>query len=448
MTYSPSIFRSYDIRGIVPDELDLETAEKIGHAFVLFTKAKTILVGRDMRVTGPSMETALIKGLTSQGANVIKVGMVTTPMFYYSVWHSGADAGVMVSASHNPGKYNGFKMTLAQAVPISKDTGLLEIRALAEKGDFPVSETVGTISEADYADGYLDYVLKEAGPIGKIKIVIDSGNGMCGKFLPQLLEKLPQLEVTRMYFEPDGNFPNHEADPLKESNLVDLRKMLLTEKAQLGVAFDGDGDRVGFMDEKGVPVTGDFIGSLIAQELLKVRPGSKILYDLRSSWATKDAIEQFGGIAVPERVGHSFIKAAMRREKAIFAAELSSHFFFDEYYAESGMRAMILVLRIMSETKKTLSELVAPLRKYAKTPEINFIIQDKEAAIEEARKRFADGKQNELDGLFVEYSDWWFNLRPSGTEPLLRLNMEAKTQELLEQKKQELYSFLGQPVTH
>ncbi len=448
MGYSPTIFRSYDIRGIVPDELDEATAEKIGRAFVQFTGAKKVLVGRDMRTTGQAIQTALVKGITEQGADVVDVGMVTTPLFYFSVWKSSADAGVMVSASHNPGKYNGFKMTKAQAVPISKDTGLMEIKSLAEANSFVPSPVAGQQSAANYTDEYLEYVLGESAGITGKKIVIDAGNGMSGILLPRLLEKLPQVQSVNMYFEPDGTFPNHEANPLEEKNMRDLQEMMHKEKADLGVAFDGDADRVGFTDENGVTVTGDLIGALIAQEILKNNPGAKILYDLRSSWAAKEAIEAAGGVPVMSRVGHSYIKELMRREGAAFAAELSSHFYFSDFYAESALRAMVLLLRVMSDKKQKLSELVAPLRKYAKTPEINFEVLDKAAAIAEAKKRYADGKQFELDGLSVEYTDWWFNLRASGTEPLLRLNMEAKTPELLKEKQEELYSFLGQPIQH
>lgn len=429
----------------MPDELDEETAEKIGRAFAQFTSAKKICVGRDMRATGTAMQAALIKGLTEEGVDIIDVGMVTTPLFYYSVWQSMADAGVMVSASHNPGKYNGFKMTRAQAVPISKDTGLLQIRDMAEKGDFPAGNKIGSVEKADYTEGYLDYATAGIEKIGKMKIVIDSGNGMAGILLPKVLEKMPQVEVVKMYFEPDGTFPNHEANPLEEKNMVDLQAAMRRENADLGVAFDGDADRVGFTDENGEIVTGDLIGALIAQEILKENPGAKTLYDLRSSWTVKETISAAGGVPIMSRVGHSFIKDLMRKEEAIFAAELSSHFYFKDYYAESAIRAMILLMRVISEKGQKMSELVAPLKKYSKTPEINFEVADKAAAIAEAKKRYADGNQFELDGFSVEYSDWWFNLRASGTEPLLRLNMEAKTPELLEQKKQELFSFLGQP---
>jgi len=448
MTYSPSIFRSYDIRGIVPNELDEETAEKIGRAFAQFTSAKNVCVGRDMRVTGPAIQAALIKGLTEQGVDVVEVGMVTTPLFYFSVWQSKADAGIMVSASHNPGIYNGFKMTRAQAIPISKDTGLLKIREMVEKGEFPAGNKMGVVEKKDYTAGYLDYATAGAEKIGKMKIVIDSGNGMAGILLPQVLERLPQVEAVKMYFEPDGTFPNHEANPLEEKNMRDLQEAMRREGAALGVAFDGDADRVGFTDENGETVSGDLIGALIAQEMLKENSGAKILYDLRSSWAAKETITAAGGVPVMSRVGHSYIKELMRKEGAIFAAELSSHFYFKDYYAESAIRAMIFLMRVISEKGQKLSELVAPLRKYAKTPEINFEVVDKAAAIAEAKRRYADGKQFELDGFSVEYSDWWFNLRASGTEPLLRLNMEAKTSELLEQKKQELFSFLGQPINH
>ncbi|TSC72585.1 MAG: phosphomannomutase [Parcubacteria group bacterium Gr01-1014_38] len=448
MPFTLAIYRSYDIRGIVPDELDASDAENIGRAFVVHTGAKKVLVARDMRTTGPELHAALVRGITAQGADVVDVGLATTPLFYYSVWQVGADGGVMVSASHNPAQYNGFKMTKEQAKPISKDTGILAIRDLIEKGEFPSSSRTGSVSSADFSDGYLAYATAGADRVGALRIIVDTGNGMGGLLLPHVLERLPQVQATRMYFELDGSFPNHEANPLKEENMRDLQERVRTEHADLGVAIDGDGDRVGFTDENGVTVPGDLITAIIAQEVLREKRGAKILYDLRSSWATKEAIEAAGGIPVMSRVGHSYIKDLMRKEGAAFAGEMSSHFYFQEYYAESAIRAMVLLLRVLSERGQSFSQLVAPLKKYAKTPEINFQIEDKAAALAEAKRRYADGKQFELDGLSIEYPDWWFNLRASGTEPLLRLNMEARTQGLLEQKKAELFSFLGTPSSH
>ncbi|TSC64614.1 MAG: phosphomannomutase [Parcubacteria group bacterium Gr01-1014_106] len=478
MPFTPGIYRSYDIRGVVPDELDATDAETIGRAFVTFLTGDrgqgtgsrlTVLVARDMRTTGPELHAALVRGLTQQGADVVDVGMATTPLFYYSVWQSKADAGVMVSASHNPGKYNGFKMTREQAKPISKDTGLLAIRDLVEKMSFRGAEDdeaiassrgllrsarndetgrVGTVSAADFSDSYLDYATAGAEQIGSLRVVIDAGNGMGGLLLPRVLERMPQLQATRMFFELDGSFPNHEANPLKEENMHALQERVKTEKAQIGIAFDGDADRVGFTDEHGVTVPGDLITALISQEVLREKPGATILYDLRSSWATKEAIEAAGGIPKMSRVGHSYIKELMRKETAAFAGEMSSHFYFQEYYAESAIRAMVLLLRLMSESGQSLSQLVAPLQKYAKIPETNFEIEDKASILAEVKRRYTDGKQFELDGLSVEYADWWFNLRASGTEPLLRLNMEARTPELLEQKKTELYAVLGEPSQH
>ncbi|MDP3685926.1 MAG: phosphomannomutase/phosphoglucomutase [bacterium] len=448
MPFTPVIYRSYDIRGVVPDELDASDAEKIGRAFVVFAGAKKVLVARDMRTTGLELHAALIRGITEQGADVIDVGMATTPLFYYSVWQAGADGGVMVTASHNPGKYNGFKMTRDEAKPISKDTGLLAIRELVEKNTFPSAARTGSVSAADFSEGYLNYATAGADRIGPLRVVIDTGNGMGGLLLPRVLERMPQVQATRMYFELDGSFPHHEANPLKEENMRDLQERVRTEHAGIGIAFDGDGDRVGFTDEKGETIPGDLITAIIAQEILKEKPGAKILYDLRSSWATKEAIEAAGGIPIMCRVGHSYIKELMRKEGATFAGEMSSHFYFQEYYAESAIRAMVLLLRVLSERGQPFSQLVAPLRKYAKIPETNFEIEDKDSVLAVVKRRYADGRQFELDGLSVEYPDWWFNMRPSGTEPLLRLNMEARTPELLEQKKTELFSLLGTPSAH
>lgn len=448
MPFTPGIYRSYDIRGVVPDELDASDAEKIGRAFVVFTGAQKVLVARDMRATGTELHAALIRGLTAQGADVVDVGLATSPLFYFSVWRAHADAGVMVTASHNPGKYNGFKMTRAEAVPISKDTGLLDIRDLVERAEFPRPGRSGITSTADYATGYLDYATAGAERLGTLRVVVDAGNGMAGLLLPRVLERMPQVQTTRMYFELDGTFPHHEANPIKEENMRDLQERVRTEGADIGVAFDGDGDRVGFVDERGATVPGDFITALIAQRILKEHPGAKILYDLRSSWATKEVIEAAGGVPVMSRVGHSYIKEQMRKEMSAFAGEMSSHFYFPEYYAESAIRAMVLLLRVLTERGQPFSQLVAPLRKYAKTPELNFEVENKAAVIAEAKRRYADGKQFELDGLSVEYPDWWFNLRASGTEPLLRLNMEARTPELFAEKKAELLVRLGTPSAH
>lgn len=448
MPFTPSIYRSYDIRGIVPDELDAQDAEQIGRAFVVFTGAQKVLVARDMRTTGPQLHAALIRGVTGQGADVVDIGLATTPLFYYSVWQSRAHAGVIVSASHNPGQYNGFKLTRHQALPISKDAGILAIRDLVEKRDFPPVDRTGTTTTADYAVGYLDYATQGGEAVGALNVVIDAGNGMAGLLLPRVVQRMPRVKVTRMYWELDGTFPHHEANPLKLETLRDLQERVRTEGADLGVAFDGDADRVAFIDETGTVVPGDLCTALIAQGILREQPGATILYDLRSSSATKEVIAAAGGVPVMTRVGHSYIKALMREKRAAFAGELSGHFYFQEYVAESGLRAMTLLCRRLSESGKPFSELLAPLRKYAKTPEINFEVADKDAAIAEAKRRYADGKQFELDGLSVEYPDWWFNLRASGTEPLLRLNLEARTPELLEQKKAELFKLLGTPSAH
>ncbi|HLC48859.1 MAG TPA: phosphomannomutase/phosphoglucomutase [Candidatus Andersenbacteria bacterium] len=448
MPFTPTIYRSYDIRGVVPDELDESDAEAIGRAFVVFTKAKKVLVARDMRVTGEGMHAALIRGITMQGADVVDIGLATSPLFYYAVWKSEADGGVMVTASHNPGKYNGFKMTLEKAIPISKDTGILAIRDLVEKHDFTAAPTPGNVSTQEYLDGYITYALTGAQDIKPMKVIIDCGNGMGGLLMEQIIKHLPQVEIIGMYTELDGSFPHHEANPIEEKNMKDLQARVVAEHADAGVAFDGDGDRVGFTDERGKTIPGEFMTAILGQEVLKDHPGATILYDLRSSWATKEAIATAGGVPIMSRVGHSYIKAHMRKDNAVFAGEMSSHFYFQEYYAESALRAMLLLLRVISEQGKPLSAIIAPLHKYAKTPEINFEVENKDELIAEAKRRYADGKQFELDGLSIEYDTWWFNIRASGTEPLLRLNMEAKTAELLEQKKQELFSFLGQPISH
>jgi phosphomannomutase len=446
MTLSPEIFRSYDIRGVIPSELDAEGAEKIGAAFVVAIKAGVVVVGRDMRKSGDQLTPAVIKGITAQGADVVEVGKVTTPLLYFSVWQANAAGGVMVSASHNPAEYNGFKLTKAQAVPIGKESGLEEIKKLALSTPLPPASRQGKVISANYTAPYLAYATRGVERINKhLRIVIDFGNGAVGFLREPLLERLPTQTLTQCE-EPDGSFPHHEANPLKEENVKDLQARVREEKADLGAAFDGDGDRVGFVDEQGEIVPGDLVTALLAQEILRDHPGTKIIYDVRCSRVVAEAIQAAGGVPVLGKVGHANIKAQMRQEQAVFAGELSSHFYFDDYYFESGIKALTLLLLLRSRANKPLSALVAPLRKYAKAPEMNFAIEDKAEAIKMLQARYRDGEQLTLDGLTVSYPDWWFNVRPSGTEPLLRLNIEANTAELLEKKKEELFALLGNPT--
>jgi len=342
----------------------------------------------------------------------------------------------MVTASHNPGKYNGMKMTRAQAVPIGAPSGLMDIRDLVEKRQWQPVDTTGTIEEANVLSAYVEMVTEGTSAQG-LTTVVDAGNGMTGMILPNVFERLGG-KVIPLYWELDGTFPNHEADPLKEENMRDLQKAVKEEGANWGVAFDGDGDRVFFCTEKGEIIPGDITTALIAREVLREQPGKSIVYDVRASNTTKEAIEEVGGKPVIWKVGHSNIKPKMRELDAPFAGEVSGHFFFAPWYAESGMLAMNYMLRLMEREKKPLSEIVAPLLRYAKTPEINFEVADKEMVLKNIKERFADAQFNEIDGIRFDYPTWWASVRASNTEPLLRLNMEAKTQELLDEKRAEI----------
>lgn len=440
MAFNPTIYHSYDIRGVVPDEFDAEEAYHIGRAYAEYTKAKKVVVARDMRVSGDEIEPELIRGLTEGGVDVIKIGLATTPLFYFAVHHLKVDGGLSVTASHNPAKYNGVKMTREQAIPIGGDSGLYEMRDLVEKRDWKQGERVGKVSEADVKQEYLDLVTKNVSAAG-LKIVVDAGNGMAGLLLKDYFERVGG-EVIPLYWELDGTFPNHEADPLKEENMEDLKAAVQKEGADLGVALDGDADRVFFATEEGKTIAGDITTALIAQEILKEQPGAMILYDLRASRIVKEVVEAAGGKTAMSKVGHSNIKAQMRAERAAFAGEVSGHMYFAPWYMDSGLMALGYILRLVQEKKQKVSELVAPLLKYAKTPEINFEVENKDKILASLKEKYADAEILELDGVSIIYPDWWANVRPSNTEPLLRLNMEANNSDLLRQKQTEIEALI------
>jgi len=436
-----SIFKAYDIRGIYGQELTDDIAYKFGRAFVSFLKCKSVVVGRDMRESSPKIEENLVRGLTDQGAEVIKIGLATTPMLYFVVAKFGYDAGLNVTASHNPSQYNGFKLVKKDGVPISGDTGIYAMRDLVNANNFADAKKGKVSSRENILDAYIVNALShvDVSKLKKFKIVADTANGMAGLVIPELLAKVP-CEFTHMFPELDGSFPNHEANPLKHETLRWLQAEVLNKKADLGVAFDGDSDRIGFVDETGEIVPADLFIALIANELLKNSKGAKVLYDLRSSKAVAEAIKASGGIPIETRVGHSFIKEHMRREQAIFAGELSAHYYMkDNFYIESPYIVMLLLLKLMTETSKPLSELIQPLKKYYGTGEINFDVKDKSQAIEKVKQAFSDAKRvYELDGLSVVYDDWWLNLRASNTENLLRLNLEANTAEKRDEMKEKV----------
>ncbi len=434
------IFKAYDIRGVYGDTLTEELAEKIGKAFVTFLKSNRVVIGHDMRPHSKPLFEALTRGITESGASVIDCGMCSTPMLYYAVGVSGAEAGIMITASHNPGEWNGFKLTREQAVPISGATGIEDIERIVETEAFEsVSDQKGSLSEMDVLADYCNHV-KAVADIGRpVRIAADMANAM-GTYEARALAG--SIEIDSLYEELDGTFPNHEANPLKEETMEALQKMVREGSYDFGVSFDGDADRAGFTDENGDIVPMDIITALIAEDILAKDKGV-IFYDLRSSWAVKEVIEECGGTPMMSRVGHAFIKQQMRDNNAIFAGELSGHYYFREnFFTESSAMAVLRVANIVSNSDKPLSELVKPIKKYFASGEINSRVQDPGKVLSALKEKYSDGQLIELDGVSVEYADWWFNVRCSNTEPLVRLNLEARDRSVMEEKRDEVLSLI------
>ncbi|MBQ9338118.1 MAG: phosphomannomutase/phosphoglucomutase [Lentisphaeria bacterium] len=433
------IFKAYDIRGIYPEQLNEATAEKIGRAIVEFLKAKKVVIGRDMRPHSKPLFEALVKGIIGQGADVIDLGLCSTPMCYHANGTLKADASVMITASHNPAEWNGFKICRENAIPLSGKTGIGDIEALVQKNEWSKAAKTGTVSAFNIAAEYTKFLRSHARMDRKLKVVVDYANAM-GSYEIGGIEDL--FEIIPLYKELDGTFPNHEANPLKQNTLDAIRAKVKETGADFGAAFDGDADRCGFIDDKGEIIQMDLFTALIAQDILsEKKEGEKtpILYDLRSSWAVKECIAENGGTPIMSRVGHAFIKAQMRETGAVFAGELSGHYYFKENFtAECQGLAMIKLANLICAKKRPVSELVAPLRKYFSSGEINSKVADVPAVLDRIRKKYADGNMFELDGISSEYSDWWFNVRASNTEPLLRLIVEAATKEKMEAKRDEL----------
>lgn len=437
-----SIFKGYDIRGIYPSELNEETAYRIGRAFVTFIKPKNVVVGNDARLSTPQIFESLTKGIMDQGAHVIHIGLSTTPMMYFSTIKLKADAGIMVTASHNPKEYNGFKLVRKNAVPISGTTGIKEIEKLVEKNKFDTPKKKGKLTEHKMLNEFIENSLKfvDVEKLEYFKVVIDSGNGMGGLVIPPLFGKLP-CELVPLYMEIDGTFPNHQPDPLQDKTLKDLRKKIVKEKADFGIGLDGDVDRIKFIDENGDIIPADIFMALLSRTFLLKNPKAKIMYDLRSSWVVKEEIEKHGGQAIEFRVGHSFIKEKMRAEEIDLGGELSGHYFMKKNgYIESTLVVILYLLEFLSKEKKKLSEIVKPLKKYFQSGEINFKVKSKQANMKKIEAEFKKQAKriSHLDGLKVEGNDFWFNVRPSNTEPLLRLNIEAKTKEKMEELRSTL----------
>lgn len=442
-----SIFKAYDIRGLVPGELNAEAAYRIGRATARFLRARRLAIGRDARTHSPELGEALIRGVREEGASVLDIGLAATPMLYFAVDALGADGGIMLTASHNPAQYNGMKICGPNAVPIGEASGLREIERSAADVPCAPGGARGGRDSKDIVDGYVRHALAVASSeIAPLRVAIDCANGMAAVGLEPLLVRLP-LRVERLYFEPDGRFPNHPADPLKLENLRDVCDAVKRSGADFGVAFDGDADRAVFVDDRGEPVASDLMTGVLARGQLARRPGGTVLYDLRSSWATAEEILAAGGTPQMCRVGHSFVKAQMRETGALFAGELSGHFYFrfsERLVADDGIAAFVALASTLSRANQSLSQLVAPLRRYSASGEINRQVDDPKALIDAIALEHLQAREvSRLDGLLVRYEDWWFNLRPSNTEPLLRLNLEAKTPSRMTAERDALLARIG-----
>jgi phosphomannomutase len=440
---NPAVFKAYDVRGLYPEELDEDGAYRIGRAYVEHFEPRTVAIGRDVRLSSPSMATAAIEGAADGGADVLDLGLVGTEMVYFAVGDRGLDGGICVTASHNPGGYTGMKIVRRGALPVGGDSGLLEIRELAEAG-FEPSQERGTVREENVWPGFVEKVLSfvDLDALRPLRVVIDAANGMAAVMLPPVLERIPQLDVVRCFFEPDGRFPNHEPNPLLPENREFIVEKTRAEQADLGVAFDGDADRCFFVDDSGEFVPGDFATALLAEAMLEKEPGSKVIYDVRASWAVPEAIERAGGTPLVNRVGHAFIKQRMRSEDAAFAGEVSAHYYFRDFsQADSGVVPFLVMLEILSKEGRPLSELLAPFRtRYFLTGEINTPVADVPLKLQELKERYSaeGGRVSHLDGVSVDFDDWHFNVRPSNTEPLLRLNLEALSEELMARRRDEV----------
>lgn len=447
MKINPNIFKAYDIRGIYPNQLDEKTAQAIGFCFSKIVKSKIIIIGMDMRISSDSLFKALAKGANQAGSEVIDIGMVSTDAAYFASGKLNF-ASIMITASHNPKEWNGFKFTKAGAVPfggneIQKLMRAVEKYETSEKDNEP-RRIKHKIKKINILPAYNNNVLKfiNKNKIKKLKIAADAGNGMGGKILSGIYSKLP-CEIIPLYFEPDGSFPNHQPSPIENKNLVDLRKKVKLEKADFGMAFDGDADRVFFVDEKSRAVSGSAIVAVLAKYFLQKHPGEKIIYDLRCGKFVPELIEEFGGKPIISRVGHSFIKKLMKKTGAIFGGELSGHYYFrDNYRADSAMITAAIIAQIVSESEKPFSEIIKNCVKYFQIEETNSEVENKKNKLEQIEKKYNSGKISRLDGLTVEFPNWWFNVRESNTEPLLRLNLEANTKKMMREKTNELLELI------
>ena len=438
-----AIFKAYDVRGVYPDQLDEEVAHRVGRAVVELTQARRLLVARDMRASSEPLSTAFISGVMTQGADVADMGLASTDMVYFASGKLELP-GAVFTASHNPAKYNGIKLCRPRAVPIGEDTGLLDIKGMVAANSFASGRRPGAIERIDLMSEYVTHLLSlvDVKAFRKLVVAVDAANGMGGLTVPAVLGKLP-VEVIPLYFELDGTFPNHPADPIQPENLKDLIATVLDRGADIGLAFDGDADRVFLVDENGEPVSGSLTAALVARSILEKHAGEKVIYSITCSRVVPEVMRESGGTPIRSRVGHSFIKKVMREENAIFGGEHSGHYYFrDHYFADCGLLAALHVLEVCSLQGKSLSQVLEPLRRYWASGEINLEVADKEGSMRGVAERFPEERRDWTDGLTVDFDDWWFNLRPSNTEPLLRLNVEAKDAAAGEAHRDELLAMI------
>lgn len=439
----PGIFKAYDIRGIYPEQIDEELSYRIGRAFVSFLGEDQIVTGRDMRLSSPILSRAFIAGANDQGADVADIGLCSTDMLYFA---SGVldRPGAMFTASHNPMEYNGLKLCRRKAGPISADTGIAEIRDLVLDGEFPQAGRKGTMQELEMLPRYVEHVLSfiDISSLRPLKVVADAGNGMGGLILPAIFEHLP-CELVPHCFELDGSFPHHQPDPINPDNIRLLSQWVLEAGGDLGMAFDGDADRVFLVDDEGEPVSGSLTTAMVARRILQTNPGEKVIYNCINSWVVPETIRAYDGTPIRERVGHSFIKQTMAETGAIFGGEHSGHYYFrDNYRADSGLIAAMFILEIVGLEAKPLSKILLPFKKYYASGEINSRVENMAAKLAEIAYLYGNGEVDTLDGVTVEFEDWWFNVRPSNTEPLIRLNLEARTRDLMEVKRDEVLAVI------
>ena len=438
-----AIFKAYDVRGIYPDEINEDIARRVGNAFARFTGAPTVLVGFDMRPSSPGLAAAFTEGATRAGVDVINVGLCSTDVVYYASGRFDAP-GAMFTASHNPAQYNGIKMCRAGAAPIGEDTGLTQIKAAVAAGTIEKGEVAGSVSTIDVLDDFGAHVrgFVDVSVLKPLKVVADTANGMGGLVVPKVFEGLP-FELTMLFEELDGTFPNHPADPIQVENLRDLQRLVLETGADIGLAFDGDADRVFLVDNLGEPVSGSTTTAIVAQGILRKHPGEKIVHNLICSKALGEVVRENGGTPIRTRVGHSFIKQVMAETGAIFGGEHSAHYYFrDNWRADSGSIAAMMVLEQLSLTGMALSDVRRPFERYSQSGEINSKVAETAAKIEEVAFAYSSAEQDRLDGLTVDCGDWWFNLRPSNTEPLLRLNLEAADRAACDARTEEVLAII------